>query len=65
MTDENSYSTPNSSFDRGNEEQYQLPVLSFNGRLGRPRYLAYSTGISLLTVIVLGLIFPYAVARDR
>ena len=58
MATTNPYSTPQSPFD-AEEETYQPHVLTFEGRIGRLRYLAYSIPWGLLTWVaffVLGIV---------
>ena len=58
MATTNPYSTPQSPFD-ADEETYEPHVLSFDGRIGRLRYLAYSIPWGLLTwvaFLVLGIV---------
>ncbi len=53
MSDENPYMAPDASLQTGHEMTYQPRVLSFNGRIGRMRYLAYGIGVNLLLMIVM------------
>lgn len=54
MSEQNPYSTPQASLDSEQQQQFYQPRLfSANGRIGRLRYLAYSTGINLLLMIVM------------
>jgi len=56
-TSENPYSTPEASLDNQLETTfYQPKVLSFSGRIGRLRYLAYNVGVNLLLAIPIGLL---------
>lgn len=53
---ENPYATPEASVDAGpGNEVYNPKILSFSGRIGRLRYLAYSTGIMLIVYLFLGI----------
>ena len=57
MSEANPYSTPDAALDTRQEAQYQPKIFSFNGRIGRMRYLAYGIGVNLvLTAVVLPLI---------
>ena len=57
MAEANPYSAPDAALDTGmGTETYQPNILSFNGRLGRMRYLAYGMGISMAFMVVLTLI---------
>lgn len=52
--DANPYSTPDASLDAGHdEESYQPKILSFSGRIGRMRYLAYNAGANLVMLAAL------------
>lgn len=53
MTDENPYITPDAILDTGTDEFYQPSIFSFNGRIGRLRYLAYGIGINVLLMLVM------------
>ncbi len=53
MSEANPYSAPDAALDQGQEAQYQPKVFSFNGRIGRMRYLAYGVGINILLSIVM------------
>jgi len=55
--DENPYSAPDADLQQGQGELYQPKVLSFSGRIGRLRYLAYNMGLYLATI---GLMIPFA-----
>ena len=57
MTDANPYSAPDAVLGTGREEStYQPTIFSFNGRLGRMRYLAYGMGIMMLFMFVAGIL---------
>ncbi len=53
ISDVNPYDAPDASLDTGQEELYQPKVFSFNGRIGRMRYLAYSIGVNFLLMLVM------------
>lgn len=53
MSDQNPYSTPDASLSTGSSGTYQPTIFSFNGRIGRLRYLAYNTGIYIALMIVM------------
>ena len=53
MTDENPYTAPDAELDSGSQELYQPSIFSFQGRIGRLRYLAYGIGLSILMMIVI------------
>lgn len=53
MEDANPYSAPGSELDQGGNEVYQPTIFSFNGRIGRLRYLAYGIGIMFLLMAVM------------
>ena len=48
MSDQNPYATPDATLATGNSGTYNPSIFSFNGRIGRLRYLAYNTGVNLL-----------------
>jgi len=48
MSDQNPYSTPDASLSTGSSGSYNPNILSFSGRIGRLRYLAYNTGLNLI-----------------
>ena len=57
MSEQNPYSTPDASLSTGNSETYNPSIFSFNGRIGRLRYLAYNTGLNLvLTAMMIPLL---------
>ncbi len=57
MTNKSPYSAPEASLDiEIATETYQPSAFSFSGRIGRLRYLAYLTGLYLVTGIV---VFPF------
>jgi uncharacterized membrane protein YhaH (DUF805 family)/Tfp pilus assembly major pilin PilA len=53
MTDENPYTAPQTDLGIGGAELYQPKIISFNGRLGRLRYIAYGIGFNLLLSILM------------
>ena len=53
MSDENPYTAPDAELASGSEELYQPAVFSFQGRLGRLRYLAYSIGLNIILMAVM------------
>ena len=62
MSEKNPYSTPEASLNVSSEqdEKYQPDVFSFNGRIGRLRYLAYSFGTSLLLLVAMSVLMGLA-----
>ncbi|MBT8434102.1 MAG: DUF805 domain-containing protein [Gammaproteobacteria bacterium] len=53
ISDVNPYDAPDASLDTGQDELYQPKIFSFNGRIGRMRYLAYSIGVNFLLMLVM------------
>ncbi len=51
----NPYNTPKTEFEVG-EDVYDPKVFSFSGRIGRLRYLAYTWGLTLLIMMVMGIL---------
>ena len=51
--DANPYSTPDASLDAGQDDLYQPKIFSFNGRIGRMRYLAYGIGLNFLLMAIM------------
>ena len=51
--DANPYSAPDASLDTGQDDLYQPKIFSFNGRIGRMRYLAYGIGVNVLLMAVM------------
>jgi uncharacterized membrane protein YhaH (DUF805 family) len=47
MNDSNPYSAPDADLHSGQDALYSPKILSFSGRLGRMRYLAYSLGLNI------------------
>ena len=54
----NPYNAPGADMSaNGNrDETYQPKVMSMSGRIGRVRYIAYSTGLSMALALVLGIV---------
>ena len=53
MTNENPYTAPKTALEIGGAELYQPKVFSFNGRIGRLRYLGYGAGIQLVLILII------------
>ena len=53
MTADNPYSAPGAELGGGQSELYQPSILSFNGRIGRLRYMAYGVGSYLLLMLIM------------
>ena len=53
MAAENPYNAPQAELDNGSEELYSPSVFSFNGRIGRLRYLAYGVGSMFLLMLAM------------
>ena len=53
MSDANPYSAPDAALDTGQDVLYQPKIFSFNGRVGRMRYLAYGIGLNILLMAVM------------
>lgn len=53
MNDPNPYIAPDAPLDNGQDELYQPKIFSFNGRIGRLRYLAYALGTSILLMLLM------------
>ncbi len=53
MAADNPYNAPGAELDSGNDELYSPSIFSFNGRIGRLRYLAYGVGTSFLLMLVM------------
>lgn len=51
--DVNPYSAPDAALDTGHDVLYQPKILSFNGRIGRMRYLAYGIGLNILLMALM------------
>ena len=58
MSDANPYSAPDAALETGHDETYSPSIISFQGRIGRLRYLAYSIGISLVLMVAMMVIMP-------
>jgi uncharacterized membrane protein YhaH (DUF805 family) len=56
MSEQNPYSTPEASLNSSQQEKYQPKFLSFKGRIGRLRYLAYSFGASILLLVAMAIL---------
>lgn len=54
MTSENLYSAPEAVLEQQNEQYYDPKMMSFSGRIGRIRYLAYALGMYLLFGLAIG-----------
>jgi len=61
MAEISPYATPEASLSTNDQEKYQPKVLTFKGRIGRLRYLAYAFGTSLVLVAALGLLTVVAI----
>ncbi len=57
MSDQNPYATPDASLGTGSSGTYNPSIFSFNGRIGRLRYLAYNTGVNMLLFAIMIPIF--------
>lgn len=53
MDSDNPYNTPDAELDHGQGELYKPSIISFNGRIGRLRYLAYAMGINFVLMLVM------------
>ena len=53
MTADNPYNAPTAELDSGNDELYSPSIFSFNGRIGRLRYLAYGVGSMFLLMLMM------------
>ncbi len=58
MADANPYSAPDAALETAYDDTYSPSIISFQGRIGRMRYLAYSIGISLVMMIAMMVIMP-------
>ncbi len=56
MSDANPYSAPEAVLQTEHEVVYQPKVFSFNGRIGRLRYLAYGVGVGMLLMLLGGVL---------
>jgi uncharacterized membrane protein YhaH (DUF805 family) len=52
-TPDNPYNAPQAELDGGSDELYSPSIFSFNGRIGRLRYLAYGVGSMFLLMLVM------------
>ena len=53
MTADNPYSAPGAELGGGLREFYNPSIFSFNGRIGRLRYMAYGIGSYLLLMLIM------------
>ena len=53
MDSANPYSTPDAELNHGQGELYTPSIISFNGRIGRLRYLAYAMGINIVLMVAM------------
>jgi uncharacterized membrane protein YhaH (DUF805 family) len=53
MNESNPYSAPDAELETAQEALYKPKIISFNGRIGRMRYIAYSIGASFLLMLVM------------
>ena len=56
MDSANPYGTPEAELNHGQGELYTPSIISFNGRIGRLRYLAYAMGINFALMAVMGVV---------
>jgi uncharacterized membrane protein YhaH (DUF805 family) len=52
MSDSNPYSAPGAELETAQDALYKPKIISFKGRIGRMRYLAYGFGLSVLMNLV-------------
>lgn len=52
VSDSNPYSAPGAALNTGQDSLYNPKIISFSGRIGRMRYLAYSIGATFLLMLV-------------
>src|SRR5687767_197575 len=66
MQNRNPYAAPQTNVARGEtaEEYGEIKVFSAQGRLGRVRYIGYTTGVTLLMAIVVGIAAGLATVAD-
>jgi len=50
MSDQNPYMAPEAPLETVHQGDYQPSIFTFSGRIGRLRYLAYGSGITLILV---------------
>ena len=60
MSDVNPYTAPEAALQSRQEAPYQPRIFSFNGRIGRLRYLAYGLGVSMLLMLIVGVFMGFA-----
>ena len=53
MNESNPYSAPGAELDNAHDSLYKPKIISFNGRIGRMRYLAYGIGATFLLMLVM------------
>lgn len=53
MSTQNPYSAPDAKLSTEDSGPYTPSIFSFNGRIGRLRYLAYNTGVNLILTVIL------------
>ena len=56
MSEINPYSAPDAALNVRQDAPYQPRILSFSGRIGRLRYLAYGLGVGMLLLLVMGML---------
>ena len=54
------YQTPSGDLTQNNEGYAELKLFSFNGRIGRLRYLAYAFGVPVLMFVLIGIVAAIA-----
>ena len=54
------YQTPSGDLTPDNEGYADLKIFSFNGRIGRLRYLAYAFGVPILMFVLIGIVAAIA-----
>lgn len=64
MNDQNPYSTPDAALATGESGTYDPSIFSFSGRIGRLRYLAYSFGISVISILAVVPFIGFAALMD-
>jgi uncharacterized membrane protein YhaH (DUF805 family) len=53
MPDENPYTAPDAELSSASDELYQPSIFSFQGRIGRLRYMAYGIGVGFLVLLLM------------
>ena len=53
MNEANPYLAPDAELDNDQDELYQPKIFSFNGRIGRLRYLAYGIGTGMILMLAM------------